>query len=286
MRPMSSGPTDSGGCSAQGRRRSPAPLLPVVALAATLTMPYALSPAAAQPARLAAGNVQGVVLDSLDHPLVGARLQLHQLPRPPRLALTHEAGRFSIDSVPAGDYLLSVRALGFRPAEFVVTVRAGAAPRYEIVLTPLPFELAPVEVEASFGRAGMRMQGFYNRMQRGGGRYFTSEEIERRRPNLLSDMLQTVAGLSFRPAAANSNLRAAYANHGGLNGGRCAMNLYVDGSLLPPGWAVDDLADLPEIAGIEIYDGWMHTPPQFVPADYDRRCGAIAIWTKRSRAWS
>lgn len=245
--------------------------------------------AGAQPSaeRTGVGHLRGIVLDTANHVLEGAQLQLHRLPLPPRLAIARSQGRFALDSIPAGDYLLSVRALGYRPAEFAVTVEGGEMPSFEIMLEPLPLELQAMVIEASFGRAGARMAGFVNRMRgAGGGRFLTSEELERKRPNLLSDLLQSYPGLAFSPSWQNSNYRQAFARRGGLNGGRCAMNLYVDGSLLPEGWAVDDVAPIAEIAGLEVYDDWMSAPPQFVPSSYDLRCGAIVIWTKRSKSWS
>jgi hypothetical protein len=263
----------------------------IPSLAAALSLLLLVAPGAgvaAQPslARAGVGNLRGIVLDTASNLLPGAQLQLHRLPKPPRLAITQDGGSFALDSVQAGSYLLSVRALGYKPAEFAVTVEPGGSPRYEIVMEPLPLELNAMVVEASFGRGGAKMAGFIGRMRSGRGRFVTSEQLERQRPNLLSDALQANPSLSFSPSQFNGNYRRAYAKRGGLNGGRCAMNLYIDGSLLPEGWAVDDVAQISEIAGIEIYEDWMSAPAQFVPANYDLRCGAIVIWTKRSKSWS
>ncbi len=64
-------------------------------------------------------------------------------------ARTSDAGTFTLADVPAGDYTLSVVALGQIPFERRVTVQAGQATAVEILMTPVPTALTGVVVTAS-----------------------------------------------------------------------------------------------------------------------------------------
>ncbi|MHB1224038.1 MAG: carboxypeptidase-like regulatory domain-containing protein [Gemmatimonadaceae bacterium] len=234
---------------------------------------------AAAGGRVVAG-LHGVVLDTADRPIAGVRVQVQRQAERSVMDVTRDEGRFAIAPLTPGEYLLSVRAIGYRPADFVVTVGADVQqPNYELVLEPAPQELRSMLIVASPMRV-KRLAGFAERQRHGGGHYFTAEQIMESRPSRLSDMLQTVPGLVFTPWAFNGNYRRAFSRSGGPNGVRCLMSVYLDGSRLPDGWSIDDLATLDNVAAVEIYTRWMATPPQFVHGGDDDRCGAVAVWTK------
>jgi hypothetical protein len=221
-----------------------------------------------------------VVLDTADRPIAGVRVQVQRLAERSVMDVTRDGGRFAIAPLTPGEYLLSVRAIGYRPADFVVTVGANAQqPNYELVLEPAPQELRSMLIVASPMRV-KRLAGFAERQRHGSGHYITAEQIMESRPSRLSDMLQTVPGIALTPWAFNGNYRRAFSRSGGPNGVRCLMSVYLDGSRLPDGWSIDDLATLENVAAVEVYTRWMATPPQFVHGGDDDRCGAVAVWTK------
>ena len=224
-------------------------------------------------------GIHGVVLDTTDRPIAGVRVEVQRRPGRALLDVTRDEGRFAIAPLAPGEYLLSVRAIGYKPADFVVTVATDARPTYELVLEPAPQELQSMLIVASPMRM-KRLSGFAERQRRGGGHYITALEIMESSPSRLSDLLQTVPGLVLTPWAFNGNYRRAFSRSGGPNGARCLMSVYLDGSRLPDGWSVDDLATLDNVAAVEIYTRWMATPPQFVHGGDDDRCGAIAVWTR------
>lgn len=224
-------------------------------------------------------GLRGVVLDTADRPIAGVRVEVQRQAERSRLDITRDEGRFAITPLTPGEYLLSVRAIGYRPADFVVTVAADTQPNYELVLEPAPQELQRMLIVASPMRV-RRLAGFAERQRFGSGHYITAQEIMKSRPSRLSDMLQTVPGIAFAPWAYNGNYRRAYARAGGPNGVRCVMSVYLDGGRLPDGWSIDDLATLENVAAIEVYTRWISTPPQFVHGGDDDRCGAIVVWTK------
>ncbi|HXB24742.1 MAG TPA: TonB-dependent receptor [Gemmatimonadaceae bacterium] len=64
-------------------------------------------------------------------------------------ARTSDAGTFTLADVPAGDYTLSVVALGQSPFERRVSVQTGQSTQVEILMTPVPTALTGVVVTAS-----------------------------------------------------------------------------------------------------------------------------------------
>lgn len=255
--------------------------LAVLAVSILPSVPRA-QPAAAPP--LAAGGemvagLHGVVLDTADRPIAGVRVQVQRRAHRSVMDVTRDQGRFAIAPLTPGEYLLSVRAIGYRPADFVVTVGADVQPNYELVLEPAPQELRSMLIVASPMRV-KRLAGFAERQRHGSGHYITAEQIVKSQPSRLTDMLQAVPGLALAPWAFNGNYRRAYSRSGGPNGIRCLMSVYLDGSRLPDGWSIDDLATLENVAAVEVYTRWMATPPQFVHGGDDDRCGAVAVWTK------
>jgi len=95
----------------------------------------AVAGVACVPARLSAqeraGSISGTVTDAGQYVLSGARIELE--PRGPSAA-SDEQGRFSIQNVPSGDYMLTVSYVGLRPYTEKLTVLAGQNTRVDAVL--------------------------------------------------------------------------------------------------------------------------------------------------------
>lgn len=102
----------------------------------------AAGPAVAQGRQ--AGGVTGTVVDSATGaPVLAAEVRVAELHRADR---THQDGRFSILDITPGRYTLSVRRIGFKQADRVVTIVAGRTETLRIQLVPAPFELSPTVV--------------------------------------------------------------------------------------------------------------------------------------------
>jgi hypothetical protein len=65
---------------------------------------------------------------------------------PLRRILTDTSGAYRIAALTSGDYLLEVRALGYRPAELVVHLLPDGAYRLSVGLQVHPVRLQPTEV--------------------------------------------------------------------------------------------------------------------------------------------
>jgi hypothetical protein len=154
--------------------------------------------------------------------------------------------------------------------------------------------LAPLEVVARYTfSVGPTLSGFEQRRLSGVGTFITREEIQRRRPNEVSDLLSTLPGLWLQANPAVGNRRIVYMRRGAS----CPAQIFVDGFHMnratPPiigrrgntisttdAFPIDDMVKPGSVHGIEIYPGAATVPPEFRTPNMS--CGVIAIWTRRS----
>jgi hypothetical protein len=204
-------------------------------------------------------------------------------------AVTDLEGTFWIPvSLRLGINRLNLRRIGYRPLDAVVWIaRDSSEFDLDVKLEPLPVELEEVVVEGDrtiYDFSG-RLRDFNRRRRSGLGRYFTRQDIERRRPYNVSDLLARVPSVSVIPTVSGNNIVR-------MRGwrGLCKPALYIDGiklfdSPLDLGdgmsWLedIDQLVMPDEIAGIEVYRGPAQTPVEFGMFEAD--CGVIVIWTRQ-----
>ncbi len=253
--------------------------VPVQAQQKTSIRDHAAQETSRKPAPVAGiGVIDGIVTDTLLRPLgsadvsvvgVGARV------------ITEDGGRFRILQVPAGQYLLVVRRIGFAPTSGIVEVPANDTLRLSYILARTTNLMDTVRVRAT--RVSMRMLGFDQRRGQGVGQFITQEQIEQRGSRETSDFLRTLRGIdvsrittqAFAGTVALSKREGG--SVGGDGTGACSMQVLLDGIVLPRFFNLDLLPPPKQIAGIEVYSGVATVPPQFGGAD--RRCGTILVWT-------
>lgn len=158
----------------------------------------------------------------------------------------------------------------------------------EVRLDPDAILLAPLEVIAWSERPENAMlEGFQRRLRSGLGTFITREDIERRKPSLVTDMLREVPGINVassgygtRPVVRIERVRNR----------DCTTQIFVDGFLVnrramgldgyrPIDFRIDDAVSPNSVEGIEIYKGLGTVPAEFL--NPDAVCGVIAIWTRR-----
>jgi hypothetical protein len=127
-----------------------------------------------------------------------------------------------------------------------------------------------------------RLSEFHYRAERGWGRFIHREEIRRRQPVRLSDLI-TEQGFTLEPIGRTSQLGLISRRY------QCAPLVYLDGTLTVPGADRGDELAYHEAAeavnmvhpydvyGIEVYSGPATVPGQF--SGSNARCGVIVIWT-------
>lgn len=219
----------------------------------------------------AQGRIDGVVRDTAGTGVVGAQIRVAGSNV---RAESDEQGAFTLLSVPAGRTELQVRRLGFAPETQSVDVGNGAMAKVTIVLHEVAREIAPVVVRAQKEHQYTGyLAGFYQRRDRGFGRFITSEQIDRRNPRRLTDMLRTIPGITISPdRVGGSRVR--------IRGNSCWPAVWLDGM---PAVAAEfdvDGVDPGDVAGMEIYSGASEVPVEYVVPFGPTACGTILIWTK------
>ncbi|MGQ0538484.1 MAG: TonB family protein [Gemmatimonadaceae bacterium] len=225
---------------------------------------------AAQDLRPATGAISGKVRDAAGRAVAGAELTI---PGSTVRAETDESGEFHLRNIPAGEFRIRVRRLGFRPDTSVITILAGKSVPLLIALQPLPIILSPVTILGKHYTG--RLASFYQRRDKGMGHFYTRDEIEKRNPANTTDLLRTVPGIRLQPLGfGRQTLR--------FRGARCPPLVWIDGS--PLGAGEFDIDNVPSrsIEAMEIYTGIAALPSEFTAGPTTTTsCGTIVIWSRQ-----
>lgn len=224
----------------------------------------------------------GVVRDQDDTPLRGVHVQLRGSVRnggesPARVTSTADAGTFRFDSVPNGWAQVIARRVGFRPETLTVEVPQRDGARIVVPLQRVMPVLRPVVVRASVVRGSFA--AFERRRAAGFGHFVTRTDIERRRPQRVTDLLRTVPGMTLEPSDAGTPMPRFRNASVGFTGGRCDPIYWVDGTPLGPSLDLDALNPA-AIEGIELYSGIATVPAALRGIGNSGTCGVIAVWTR------
>jgi len=242
-------------------------LLVLLALAAIVPS----AGASAQAGTRGNGVLRGTVVNGIGLPVEGAQITVAGASGS---AESNERGEFILGGLVAGEQLLRVRRLGFRPDSITVVATPGKVAPVSIVLERVAVELAAVTVRGNRELIGP-MGGFYRRRATGSGRFFTRDDIEKRNPARMTDLLRAVPGLNVSSQrTAMSNVR--------LRGARCAPVVFLDGHGLTAGEFDLDAVDPRSFDGIEVYSGGASVPVEFQRTfRMSSSCGTILLWSKR-----
>jgi hypothetical protein len=250
--------------AAYGVMRSVSP----VSIAVVVALVTAVRGSAAQPqAPVVRGIMDGIVTDTTLAPLAGATITLFGSSIS---ATTGENGRFRIVALPAGEYVVIARRLGYASASASMHVDGGDTLRPSFTLRRVPPELDTVRTSAV--RATTRLSEFEGRRARKEGHFITAAQIDRRNAVTIADALRDVLSVKIKE---NPSGRVALSAR---SVAACPFQVFVDGLMFSE---TGDLTNAPsprEIGGVEIYSG-----PASIPLQYKRAgtmCGVILIWTR------
>lgn len=238
---------------------------PALLLAAALAAAAGLPPSTGE-AQQATGVVTGVVTDAVRGQPVGmARVTLPTLERS---TVADGQGRFRFEDVPPGTHRLEVEFLGYRATFEEVTVRAGETRRVKAMVAPRPVRVEDLEVLAY---SLSWYPGFRERRDERTGHFFTREEIARRDPEHLTELLRGAEGVHIgfnRSAPSGSKLTPQFYQRGTRRGLFCRPAIFVDGDVTGPGqpWWYFDEIPAEEVLALEVY-----YRPQDVPESIDYR---------------
>ena len=110
------------------------------------------------------------------------------------------------------------------------------------------------------------------------GTFITRDDIDRRHPHRLSELLRYVAGV-YVPQESSEQSSPSVSMRRSANSsapGSCSVQFYVDGHYYTEGH-LDDF-DPAVVEGVEIYRSAAEIPAAF--RTRDSMCGVIAIWTR------
>jgi hypothetical protein len=189
-------------------------------------------------------------------------------------AQSNDAGDFTLRATAPGIYRVHVSKIGYRVTESPsMQLQSGDDVSITLHVPANKIELAPVVVTGNSRRPSGRLGGFYDRMQRHGfGTFISRDQIEKRRPFEVTDMLRTIPGLLLRPSRGfGYDIRTTEG---------CRPMVYLDGVPFPlmRGETIDNIVNPMSLEGIEVYAHAIE-----VPGELQRglgRCGVIALWTR------
>jgi hypothetical protein len=216
----------------------------------------------------------GTVRDSAGAALGGVRIMTVPAGA---IAITDSSGRFALRDLAAGPTRFTVRRIGFQPGEFSLDLKAGDTLDYDLRLDEAAVPIPGMETEG-VSTADQVLKKFYDhRASGGGGHFIVRADIERQRPERLSDMLRSIPGLElFSDPARQRKVRAARSNLGAF--GDCPIEYWIDG-VRAEGFTIDEMAPQ-DVEAMEIYSGPSTLPPEYRTTRGTPGCGTIAIWTR------
>jgi TonB-dependent receptor-like protein len=127
--------------------------------------------------------------------------------------------------------------------------------------------------------------GFYKRRQAGFGHFLSRDEIDKRDPLILSDLLKGMSGVRVTCTGARRCTVTMRAANTMFFRGKCNPSVVLDGVVLQPGGTggggllLDDLVNPFSIEALEVYPGPEGVPVQY--SGYLSPCGAILVWSRR-----
>lgn len=228
------------------------------------------------PAAPGAGRIVGRVLDrgtSKPVPDVTVRVVGLELPQ----QVTNADGWFELAAVPRGIQEIEIQHIAYGSKRQLVNVPAGRTVELEVLLSPQPLALEPIEVEVALRNRSLEQEGFYTRREAGWGHYFTYKDLER---SELRHVLRRVPGLELRSPGGRPFDRIPVMR---VSGRECVPNLFIDGTRIRfLGSGINEWISRENIEAIEVYRG-ITTPGEFIGFEH-RPCGAIVIWTRSGNA--
>lgn len=222
--------------------------------------------------------VTGAVSDSAGQPLSGVEVFVGSARTP---ALTNDRGIYSVADVPRGRVWVSARRIGFAPTRRSATIQRGRTTTLDLEMTPLPLILDELVVRAS-GMHLTHLSDFWRRSRMGWGRFLTRDDIDRRRPTQLSQLVRIYLPNGVFQSFDHETYDPFFRQSLGFSRfsrPRCAPALSVNGGYPMEGWRVDDLA-VNDVEALEVFRPGMQVPFEFTSSWRAADCGLVVAWLR------
>lgn len=205
---------------------------------------------------------------------------------------TGEDGSFVLEA-PSGLYFIYASALGYHSAvDGPFELESDGASGVEVRLHPEPVMMDSIRATVTRTERYLRGVGFYERRERGWGRFIDTDEIRRKAVGRVAEAFRGIARvhvLDVSPSDAGRIYPEIRIRHGK---DLCAPNIYVDEQLVHAGPEAialdprhaperdpampDEFVTPADVAAIEVYRSSSEVPPRY---NTSRGCGVILIWT-------
>lgn len=189
----------------------------------------------------------------------------------PVMALTDSAGRYRLESLPSGTLEVVARRIGYAATTETAMLTVREPRRLDIVVSEAQTLLA-VKVTGKLDD-GLGRVGFTNRQKNSAGRFVTPEEIDRRKPQLFTDLLRQMPGIHVSNQGPGRTIESTRA-------GGC-VNFIVDNARFDayqPG-DIDAAFSSATVGAVESYGSAAETPGEFlIPG---KNCATIVMWTRQ-----
>lgn len=200
-------------------------------------------------------------------------------------AITDAQGAFVLTRVAPGPFWLRGSHIAYRRTKTPPwRVEGGEVLDVTLRLHSEVALLAPLEVTARARAWSPSLANFYDRLNRRTfGTLLSRDDIERRNPQRVTDLLMDIPGLQFQgDGAMNQRVVVNARATPGIGGSGCPVQIYVDGVRATRGRmevSPDEILSPAWLEGVEFYGGISTVPPEFLTPE--ARCGVIAFWTRR-----
>ena len=232
--------------------------------------------------------VEVAVTDEKGEPVANVSVEARQDGMRTRTVVTGETGRVLLPDVQRSRLVVTARRVGFIPGELTVDLMS------ERVLLPIRLATTSAPSLDTLRVVGVRVeQGRYSefdmrRRMRQATVSITSEEIERRSPTAIWQMLTNVPGVIVADRDNIVVARSQRALMSNFSDQPCFLQVMVDGvimnrlesKLTGSGFDLRQLPPPEQIHGIEVFNGPASIPVQYGGEGSDKWCGLIAVWTK------
>ena len=220
--------------------------------------------------------VNGRITDIDGQPVGGARVSIEE---DHLTAMTAADGTFRIRGAKLGTRTMTIRKLGFEPVRTTIDLKSREPFPVNLTLAKFVAVLEDVTINALRDR-GLDRIGFNARRHKGTGTFITPEDLARRNPIRVNDILRVASYLRFTRLPNGTDIVSGRPSIVAGGAGGC-VRYFVDGT---PWVSTDDSPDSfyhpSEIGAVEVY------PPTLVPSQFMRfsqrgeLCYVVMLWTK------
>ena len=232
------------------------------------------------PAALQAQTIRGIVSEyGTANTIAGATIEVADRKGVTTVVTSDSMGYFIVHPRTAGRMTVHATHPSFIAVRTdTVTVGEKEMVALLVRMTRSAIPIAPIVVTA---RSRSALNGFYERQRRNAfGRYIDEEEIERKRPVTVEQLLRGRVGVQVERVVEKGSTVVTLR---GFDITPCLANIFVDGLPFAQGGGFDleDLVPIGQLAAVEIYPDATSPPFEFMNAS--NHCGSVVFWTRPIR---